>query len=133
MFHSLGYDVASHVATITLDRPQTLNAIDLQMPEEAQDQGYSPERLLATSSLRAKRQASAHPSHMAEVELGGEIHCPVRHVGKQQATGMLLAAKRVSAVEGLRSGFVNAIAAPADLPDLVPRHIGGKGWMQARV
>ncbi|MCK9543913.1 MAG: enoyl-CoA hydratase-related protein [Novosphingobium sp.] len=53
------------------------------------------------------------------VALGGGIHRLARQIGQKQAMGMLLASRRVSAAEGLRLGFVNAVATPGGLQALV--------------
>jgi enoyl-CoA hydratase/carnithine racemase len=47
------------------------------------------------------------------VALGGGLHRLVRQIGLKQAMGLILSARRVSAEEGLRLGFVNEVV-PAD-------------------
>ena len=46
------------------------------------------------------------------VALGGGIHRLARQIGLKQAMGMVLSAESVSATEGHRLGFVNAVVAP---------------------
>jgi enoyl-CoA hydratase/carnithine racemase len=49
------------------------------------------------------------------VALGGGLHRLARQVGLKQAMGMILTARRVTAAEGLRMGFVNEVVRSADL------------------
>ncbi|MBK8629457.1 MAG: enoyl-CoA hydratase/isomerase family protein [Sphingomonadales bacterium] len=49
------------------------------------------------------------------VALGGGLHRLARQIPLKQAMGMILTARRVSADEGLRMGFVNAVVPAADL------------------
>jgi enoyl-CoA hydratase/carnithine racemase len=53
------------------------------------------------------------------VALGGGIHRLARQIGQKQAMGLLLSSRRVSAAEGLRLGFVNAVAGAGGLSALV--------------
>lgn len=57
------------------------------------------------------------------VPLGGGIHRLARQIGEKRAMGMLLSSQRVDAAEGMRLGFVNAVADAGDLPRLVDRWI----------
>ena len=47
--------------------------------------------------------------------MGGGLHRLARQIPLKQAMGMILTARRVSADEGLRMGFVNAVVPAADL------------------
>src|SRR5271169_5737913 len=47
--------------------------------------------------------------------LAGGLHRLPRAIGLKRAMGMILTGRRVSAKEGLELGFVNEVAAPADL------------------
>jgi len=49
------------------------------------------------------------------VALGGGLHRLARQVPLKQAMGAILTSRRISAAEGWRMGFVNEVAAPADL------------------
>lgn len=49
------------------------------------------------------------------VALGGGLHRLARQIPLKQAMGMILTARRVTADEGLRMGFVNAVVPAADL------------------
>lgn len=55
------------------------------------------------------------------VALGGGLHRLARQIGLKQAMGMVLTSRRVSADEGLRLGFVNAVVPAADLQTEVSR------------
>jgi crotonobetainyl-CoA hydratase len=49
------------------------------------------------------------------VALGGGLHRLARQIPLKQAMGMILTSRRVTAAEGLRMGFVNAVVPAADL------------------
>jgi len=49
------------------------------------------------------------------VALGGGLHRLARQIGLKQAMGMVLTSRRISAAEGLRLGFVNAVVPAAEL------------------
>jgi crotonobetainyl-CoA hydratase len=49
------------------------------------------------------------------VALGGGLHRLARQIGLKQAMGMVLTAQAISAAEGLRLGFVNAVVPLAEL------------------
>jgi enoyl-CoA hydratase/carnithine racemase len=49
------------------------------------------------------------------VALGGGLHRLARQIGLKQAMGMILTARRVTAAEGLRLGFVNEVVKAQDL------------------
>ena len=53
--------------------------------------------------------------------LGGGIQRLIREIGLKRASAMLLTARQVSAEEGLRLGFVNELAPPADLVTVAMR------------
>ncbi|MFM5955190.1 MAG: enoyl-CoA hydratase-related protein [Novosphingobium sp.] len=55
------------------------------------------------------------------VALGGGLHRLVREASLKQAMHMILTARRVSAAEGHRLGFVSEVAADADLDSAVAR------------
>ena len=55
------------------------------------------------------------------VALGGGLHRLSRQIGLKPAMGMILSSRRVGADEGLRLGFVNEVAPPAQLQALVDR------------
>jgi len=55
------------------------------------------------------------------IALGGGLHRLAREIGPKQAMGMILTARRVSAAEGYRLGFVNEVVAPGDLDAAVTR------------
>ena len=53
------------------------------------------------------------------VALGGGVHRLIRQIGVKPAMGLLLSARRVSAAEGYRLGFVNEVVAPEMLEETV--------------
>ena len=55
------------------------------------------------------------------IALGSGLHRLARQVPLKQAMGMILSARRVSAAEGLRMGFVTEVVPDADLADSVAR------------
>ena len=55
------------------------------------------------------------------VALGGGLHRLARQIGLKQAMGMVLTSRRVSAAEGQRMGFVNAVVPAADLQSEIGR------------
>lgn len=55
------------------------------------------------------------------VALGGGVHRLVRQIGLKQAMGMILASRRVDAVEGARLGFVSEVVPDAGLEAAVAR------------
>lgn len=57
------------------------------------------------------------------VALGGGLHRLAREIGPKQAMGMILTARRVSAAEGLRLGFVNEVVADDQLDAAVARWV----------
>ncbi|MCF8708293.1 enoyl-CoA hydratase-related protein [Rhizorhapis sp. SPR117] len=76
---------------------------------------------LACDIILASRNATfgLPEPRVGAVALGGGIHRLVRQIGEKQAMGMLLTSRMVSCEEGLRMGFVNAIAEAGDLDNLV--------------
>lgn len=58
------------------------------------------------------------------VALGGGLHRLARQIGLKQAMGMVLAARRVSAAEGERLGFVNEVVPAGELDAAVERWCG---------
>ncbi|MEE4298209.1 MAG: enoyl-CoA hydratase-related protein [Pseudomonadales bacterium] len=58
------------------------------------------------------------------VALGGGLHRLARQIGLKQAMGMVLAARRVSAAEGERLGFVNEVVPDGELDAAVERWCG---------
>jgi crotonobetainyl-CoA hydratase len=171
------------VTTVTLNRPEVMNAINTQMHHELQDAfdafaadasqficvvtGAGPRAFCAGSDLKAGRAHAGervYPKNgyaglierfdlnkpliaavngvalgggfevalacdiilaadtasfglpeplVGAVALGGGVHRLARQIGLKQAMGMILSAKRVTAEEGLRLGFVNEVV-PAD-------------------
>lgn len=83
------------------------------------------ELALACDIILADERASfALPEpHIGALALGGGLHRLARQIGSKQAMGMALAGMKVDAGEGLRLGFVNAIAPAGQLPDLVDQWI----------
>ena len=55
------------------------------------------------------------------IALGGGLHRLARQVPLKQAMGMILAARRVGAAEGLRMGFVTEVVPDAELADCTAR------------
>jgi crotonobetainyl-CoA hydratase len=55
------------------------------------------------------------------IALGGGLHRLAREIGPKRAMGMILTARRVSAAEGYRLGFVNEVVAPGELDAAVAR------------
>jgi acetyl-CoA C-acetyltransferase len=53
--------------------------------------------------------------------LAGGLHRLPRQIGQKQAMGMILTGRRVSAEEGKALGFVNEVAAPAELISVARR------------
>lgn len=183
-------ETSGHVTTVTLNRPEVLNAIDPQMHAELEaafnaytaddDQrvcivtGSGDRAFCAGSDLKAAHAGGYsekdYPAHgyagiverfdlnkpviaavnglalgggfelalacdiilaadtasfglpeprVGAVALGGGIHRLARQIGQKQAMGLLLTARRVSAAEGMRLGFVNGIAQAGGLAALV--------------
>lgn len=55
------------------------------------------------------------------VALGGGLHRLSRQIGLKQAMGMVLTSRRMSAAEGLRLGFVNAVVTAGQLQSEIAR------------
>lgn len=55
------------------------------------------------------------------IALGGGLHRLAREIGPKRAMGMILTARRVSASEGYRLGFINEVVAPGHLDAAVAR------------
>ena len=192
MFETIIYDVAGPVATITLNRPHLMNAIDTRMHAELEiafnSYAADPEQhvcivtgagekaFCSGSDLKAALEGNYteddFPAHgyaglvrrfdldkpiiaavngvamgggfeialacdiilatdsatfalpeprVGAIALGGGIHRLMRQIGEKQAMGMLLSARAVSAAEGMRMDFVNAIAETGQLPKLVAK------------
>ncbi|MDB5715712.1 MAG: enoyl-CoA hydratase [Sphingomonadales bacterium] len=183
---------ADHVTTVTLDRPEVMNAINGAMHHELQaafddfaadpDQyicvvtGAGPKAFCAGSDLKAAVAARGEPfaypkngyAGLAErfdcakpliaavnglalgggfevalacdvviavdtasfglpeplvgaIAFGGGLQRLAREIGPKRALGMILTARRVSAAEGYRLGFVNEVVAPGELDAAVAR------------
>lgn len=55
------------------------------------------------------------------IAFGGGLHRLAREIGPKRAMGMILTARRVSAAEGFRLGFVNEVVGPGELDTAVAR------------
>jgi len=184
---------ADHVTTVTLNRPEVMNAINGGMHNELQsafddfaaddDQyvcvvtGAGAKAFCAGSDLKAVAQRGEHPVYprsgyaglierfdcpkpmiaavnglalgggfevalacdiiiaaesasfglpeplVGAIAFGGGLHRLAREIGPKQALGMILTARRVSAAEGYRLGFVNEVVAAGDLDAAVARWV----------
>ncbi|MET0369997.1 MAG: enoyl-CoA hydratase-related protein [Sphingobium sp.] len=182
---------ADHITTVTLNRPEVMNAINGAMHHELQaafddfagdaDQyicvvtGAGDRAFCAGSDLKAVAERGEHPVYpkngyaglierfdctkpmiaavnglalgggfevalacdviiavetasfglpeplVGAIAFGGGLHRLAREIGPKRALGMILTARRVSAQEGLRLGFVNEVVAPGDLDTAVAR------------
>ncbi|MDR3389632.1 MAG: enoyl-CoA hydratase-related protein [Rudaea sp.] len=184
---------SDHVTTVTLNRPEVMNAINGAMHHELQaafddfadddDQfvcvvtGAGERAFCAGSDLKAVAQRGEHPVYprhgyaglierfdcpkpmiaavnglalgggfevalacdiiiavenasfglpeplVGAIAFGGGLHRLAREIGPKRAMGMILTARRVSAAEGFRLGFVNEVAAPGELGATVARWV----------
>ena len=73
------------------------------------------------SELLCKASFGLPEPLVGAIALGGGLHRLAREIGPKQAMGMILTARRVSAAEGYRLGFVNEVVAPGDLDAAVTR------------
>ena len=182
-------DRRDRVTTVTLNRPEVMNAINGQMHDELQSafdqfagddeqflcvvRGAGERAFCAGSDLKAIAAEGAHRGYpqdgyaglierfdltkpviaavdgfalgggfeialacdliiatdrssfglpeplVGAVALGGGIHRLARQIGLKQAMGMVLSAESVSADEGLRLGFVNAVVAADEFDETV--------------
>ncbi len=180
-----------HVTTITLDRPEAMNAINPRMHEELQqafdafatdanqflcvvtgagDRAFcagSDLKAIAASDVRAPYPRNGYAGLIERfdldkpviaavnglalgggfevalacdiivaadtasfglpeplvgaVALGGGVHRLARQIGLKQAMGLILSARRISAQEGHRLGFVNEVAPAGELQAAVER------------
>ena len=192
-FSFIQVQTLNHVLTITLNRPQLMNALHQQMHAELQaafdayaadDEqrvcvitGAGERAFCAGSDLKAAAQAAdisagGYPKNgyaglierfdlnkpiiaavngvalgggfelalacdiilasenatfglpeplVGAVALGGGLHRLARQIGLKQAMGMILTARRVSAAEGIRLGFVNEVVPVGSLPAAAAR------------
>ncbi|MDO7842067.1 enoyl-CoA hydratase-related protein [Sphingomonas immobilis] len=184
---------ADHVTTVTLNRPEVMNAINGGMHNELQvafddfaaddDQfvcvvtGAGEKAFCAGSDLKAVAVRGEHPVYprngyaglierfdcpkpmiaavnglalgggfevalacdliiavesasfglpeplVGAIAFGGGLHRLAREIGPKRAMGMILTARRVSAAEGLRLGFVNEVVAAGELDAAVARWV----------
>jgi len=190
---SITVTTANHVTTVTLNRPEVMNAIDGAMHlalQDAFDQfaadddqrvcvvtGAGKRAFCAGSDLKAAAMRGEHTGYprsgyaglierfdcpkpfigavnglalgggfelalacdviiavesasfglpeplVGAIALGGGLHRLVREIGPKQAMGMILTARRVSAAEGCRLGFVNEVVADDQLDAAVARWV----------
>jgi enoyl-CoA hydratase/carnithine racemase len=182
---------ANHVTTITLNRPEVMNAINGGMHQELQAAfdgfaadpeqyicvvtGAGPKAFCAGSDLKAVALRGEHPVYpksgyaglierfdcakpliaavnglalgggfevalacdviiaadtasfglpeplVGAIAFGGGLHRLAREIGTKQAMGMIMTARRVSAAEGYRLGFVNEVVAADELDAAIAR------------
>src|SRR5229473_67200 len=108
-YQALLVDRADGIATVTMNRPEARNALDLTMREEMLG---ALEEIERDSAVRVMLLTGAGGHFSAD---GGGTWLLQRLVGLAKAKEMVLTAEIIDATEALRIGLVNRVVPAADL------------------